>query len=128
MSKEIRQMIDKVKNFKDFLNESKSVFAGGEKTYIEGELSYVKPKELGDGIDLDKDVLSLIDKIKTNGWVVPISITKTGFIVDGEHRYKALMELGAENIPVYIGKQLGSSGRLEKVYDGLPIRIDIPNK
>jgi len=37
------------------------------------------------------------------------------------------MVLGVENIPVSVEKQLGSSGRLEKIYNGLPIRIDIPN-
>jgi hypothetical protein len=121
--KDLKQFIKTT--IREFLNESKAVFAGGEKTYNIGELTYVKPKELGEGIKLDQDVLNLIDKIKTNGWVVPISITENGFIVDGEHRYKALMELGIEDIPVYVGKQLGSSGRLEKVYDGLPIRIDV---
>jgi len=117
MSKEIRQMIDKVKNFKQFINENKM--------YNEGELTFVKPYELGKPIELDSDVLTLIDEIKTNKWVVPISITKDGRIVDGQHRYSALIELGVNKIPVYIGKQLGSSGRLEKVYDGLPIPIEI---
>lgn len=121
----MREQINKVKNFGQFLNENKSVFAGGDKVYVEDELTYVKPKELGSGIDLDDDVLSLMEKIKKNKWVVPISITKNGFIVDGEHRYKALMELGVDRIPVYVGKQLYSSGRLEHTYNGLPIPIEI---
>ena len=117
MSKDIRQMIDKVKNFNQFINENK--------TYNEDELTFVKPYELGEPIEIDDDVLKLIDKIKTNKYVVPISITKDGFIIDGQHRYSALIELGINKIPVYVGKQLGSSGRLERVYDGLPISIDI---
>lgn len=112
---------------RECLNEEKSLFFGGEETYIENELTYVKPKELGSGINLNKNVLNLMNQIKTNGWVMPISITQDGFIVDGEHRYKALMELGVQNIPVYVGKQLGSSGRLENTYNGLPIYVDIPN-
>jgi hypothetical protein len=94
------------------------------KKYYEGELTFVKPLELGKGIKIDHNVLSLINKIKENNWVVPISITSDGFIVDGEHRYKALMELGVDKIPVYVGKQLGSSGRLEQTYQGLPIKIN----
>lgn len=94
------------------------------KKYYEGELTFVKPLELGKGIKIDHNVLSLINKIKENNWVVPISITSDGFIVDGEHRYKALMELGVDKIPVYTGKQLGSSGRLEQTYSGLPIKIN----
>jgi hypothetical protein len=93
------------------------------KRYIEGKLIYVKPLELGLGIKINHNVLSLINKIKENGWVVPISITSDGFIVDGEHRYKALMELGVDKIPAYVGKQMGSSGRLEQTYQGLPIGI-----
>jgi ParB-like chromosome segregation protein Spo0J len=83
----------------------------------------VKPFDLGKGIKTDNNVIDLINKIKENGWVVPISITSDGFIVDGEHRYKALMELGVDKIPAYVGKQLGSSGRLEQTYQGLPIDI-----
>ena len=94
------------------------------KKYREGKLTYVKPLELGRGIKIDNNVLSLINKIKENGWVVPISITSVGFIVDGEHRYKALMELNVDKIPAYVGKQLGSSGRLEQTYQGLPIKIN----
>jgi len=100
----------------NILNESKK--------YHKDKLTYVKPLELGKGIKTDHNVLSLINKIKENGWVVPISITSDGFIVDGEHRYKALMELGVDKIPVYTGKQLGSSGRLEQTYSGLPIKIN----
>jgi len=44
-----------------------------------------------------------------------------------EHRYKALMDLGVIDIPVYVGEQWGASGRLKKPYPGIAISVHIPD-
>lgn len=97
----------------------------GANRYPVGKLIHVKPGELGDvQLRPGKDVEDLKSQMTENGWVVPISITADGFIVDGAHRYLALTELGFTEIPAYVGEQMGGAGRLKNVYPGLPIRLN----
>ena len=56
---------------------------------------------------------------------MPIEISHDGYIVDGEHRYAAMMELGIKKIPAWVGMQSGSSGRLKRPYSGLMIDIEL---
>jgi len=56
---------------------------------------------------------------------MPIEIAHDGFIVDGEHRYKVLCDLGVQEIPTFVGTQLGASGRLQRSYAGLRLPIEI---
>ena len=86
-------------------------------------LTTVKSGDLGPGIESDESVEEIKNEIFETQKVMPISITKDGFIVDGEHTYKALMDLGVKDIPVYVGEQEGVSGRLKKPYPGLAIDI-----
>lgn len=100
----------------DSLNESRQYKPG---------LTTVKPGELGKvTLRPGTDVEDLKAEILKSGWLVPISITDDGFIVDGVHRYLAMTELGFQEIPVYVGKQMGAAGRLESPYSGLPIQLD----
>jgi hypothetical protein len=92
---------------------------------ITDEVTSVKPGELGKGIETNKAVEEYKQKIMSTGKVMPVEIDEKGFIVDGEHRYKALIELGAEEIPVYVGKQSGASGRLQSAYRGLPVDVKV---
>lgn len=71
------------------------------------------------GITFDK----LANEIKTSGKIKPLSVTTEGDIVDGFHRLNALKKLGVENVPVFVGKQLGASGRLENEYQGLNLDV-----
>lgn len=92
----------------------------------EGQLTTVRPGQLGKGIATNEAVQKIKAEIAETGKVMPVEIEPNGNIVDGEHRYKALMELGVQDIPVYVGKQLGSSGRLEHPYDGIRVNVKVP--
>lgn len=89
-------------------------------------LTTVKSGDLGTGIKSNKAVEEYKKAILETKKVMPISISKDGFIVDGEHRYKALMELGVTDIPVFVGEQLGSSGKLKEGYSGISVDINLP--
>ena len=89
-------------------------------------LTTAKRGELGKPIKTNANVEALKKEILISKQIKPIEITKDGFIVDGEHRYKVLMDLGVEDIPVFVGKQAGSAGRLERAYSGLMKEITIP--
>ena len=91
-------------------------------------LTSVKSGALGRGIESNEAVEAIKKEILETHKVTTISVTKDGFIVDGEHRYKALIELGVEDIPVYVGEQMGASGRLKEPYPGLQVDISVPTK
>lgn len=93
-----------------------------------GKVVWVNPEVLGKPVAVDANVEVLKQQILQSGKIVPLAVTPEGFIVDGEHRYSALVELGAEKIPVWVGKQLGASGRLEKDYPGIMLDIEVINK
>ena len=90
-------------------------------------LTTIKAGELGPGIKSNLGVEKHKQKILSTRKVMPLEITENGFIVDGEHRYKALMDLGVIDIPVYVGEQWGASGRLKKPYPGIAISVHIPD-
>lgn len=62
---------------------------------------------------VEERVAKLADDIRKSGSITPLSVTDDGFVVDGFHRLEALKKLGVSEVPVYVGKQSGSSGRLE---------------
>lgn len=92
----------------------------------------VSPDTFGPGIDVSKwpHAAEAVEKIKneiiSTGKVKPIEATRDGFIVDGEHRYRALRDLGAIEIPVFLGEQDGATGRLVEPYRGLSVPVHIP--
>lgn len=64
-------------------------------------------------------VAKLANDIKTSGKITPIAATEDGFVVDGYHRVEALKKLGVDNVPVHVGEQMGSAGRLKNSYQGM---------
>jgi hypothetical protein len=97
----------------------------GSKPYLDGLIT-VRPGELGPGIRPNAKTARLKREISETAKVMPIEITHDGFIVDGEHRYRVLCDLGVQEIPAFVGTQLGASGRLERPYRGLMLAIEIP--
>lgn len=102
--------------------------ASSEPSVREGRhrVTSVKAGSLGKGIESNLAVEKAKAEIVKTGKVKPIEIDGD-FIVDGEHRYKALLDLGVTDIPVYASKQFGSSGRLEKPYPGLSVDVTLPS-
>lgn len=48
------------------------------------------------------DVSRIVESIKANGFFAPLVVQKqTGYILVGNHRYKAACELGFKTVPVY---------------------------
>ena len=43
----------------------------------------------------------LADKIKANGWLEPIVVDGSGNIIEGQHRFRALQQLGVPDAPVH---------------------------
>jgi GNAT superfamily N-acetyltransferase len=87
---------------------------------------YVNAGDLGPGVDVNAGVREHMRRIRETGEVMPIEVDHAGTIVDGEHRYRAMMELGVSKIPVYVGEQEGASGRLKKPYAGLAVNVKTP--
>lgn len=50
----------------------------------------------------DEDVTELISLIRASGWVKPLVLTPTGTIISGHRRWKAVLALGWENVPVEV--------------------------
>jgi ParB-like chromosome segregation protein Spo0J len=50
----------------------------------------------------DENVSSLIDLIQASGWVKPLVVTPTGTIISGHRRWKAVLALEWESIPVEV--------------------------
>jgi len=50
----------------------------------------------------EEDVTSLIELIRTSGWVRPLAVTPTGTIISGHRRCKAVLALGWESVPVEV--------------------------
>ena len=98
---------------------------------ITGKIQWVTPGSLGPGIKMKpgsrqhKGILKHMDEIRTRRKVMPLEVASNGAIVDGEHRYKAMLELGVRRIPIYVGEQMGASGRLVKPYRGISVEVDL---
>jgi len=58
-------------------------------------------REIFDPVEGD-DFEALVESIRTNGIINPISITATGLIIAGEQRYRAARTLGLETVPVIV--------------------------
>ena len=50
----------------------------------------------------DEEVSDLVSLIEQSGWVKPLVVTLEGRIISGHRRYKALQQLGWEEVPVEI--------------------------
>ena len=50
----------------------------------------------------DEDVTELIELIRMSGWVKPLVVTRTGTIISGHQRCKAVLELGWESVQVEV--------------------------
>ncbi len=50
----------------------------------------------------DEDATELIELIRMSGWVKPLVVTRTGTIISGHQRCKAVLELGWESIQVEV--------------------------
>lgn len=104
-------------------------------------LSQANPKELNSHprnsaiYGAHEDVTELISLIKDSGWVKPLVVTNKGTIVSGHRRWKAVLALGRERVPVEVGEfsdeltelealLLENASRIktleQKVQEGLP--------
>jgi len=61
----------------------------------------------------DEDVSSLVETIQASGWVKPIVVTPTGTIISGHRRWKAVLTLKWESVPVEAREFLDELGELE---------------
>jgi len=66
-----------------------------------------------------------MEEIKSTSQVMPIEVTRDGFIVDGNHRYRAMQELGIQTIPVFVGEQWDAVGRLKRPYRGISVDVEV---
>lgn len=123
MSKEIRQMIDKVKNFKQLINESTNVDSVYVTTHIfdilsdeqkedwsfddyhkaiknfgdSWKLEKINPKYLKFNEDFDKERIQYyLNLLKKDTELSPIVIDNKNEIIDGNHRAKASLIYGKD--------------------------------
>jgi hypothetical protein len=122
MSEDIRKMIDKVKSFKQFVNESVDYqYTTTDKLvkyqkYLlhEGlwripydkmsDLIYIRDiekirKNYGEYPEEEK-ILDVINKLKNNTPLEPIVLDDDYMIIDGHHRFEAAKELNIKELPV----------------------------
>jgi hypothetical protein len=122
MSEDIRKMIDKVKNFKRFVNENVDYqYTTTDKLvkyqkYLlhEGlwripydkmsDLIYIRDiekirKNYGEYPEEEK-ILDVINKLKNNTPLEPIVLNSDYIIFDGHHRFEAAKELHIKELPV----------------------------
>jgi hypothetical protein len=122
MSEDIRKMIDKVKNFKQFVNENINYqysttdkLVKYQKYLLHEGLWRIPYDKLSDLIyirDIEKirknygeypeeeKILDVIDKLKNNIPLEPIVLDSNYVIVDGHHRFEAAKELHIKELPV----------------------------
>lgn len=71
---------------------------GLEMAYI--DVDHLKPHPLNANAT---DTAPIVESIHMNGFIDPVLVqTRTGFIIDGWHRYAAALELGAEHVPAIL--------------------------
>lgn len=86
----------------------------------------VKKWELWAWIKDNDNIKNLEKSIQKTKEVLPIEVDKEGFIVDWEHRYKALLNLWVTDIPIFVWKQMWVSWRLEKPYQWVRVKVSLP--
>lgn len=114
MSEDIRKMIDKVKNFKQFINENNEIaqYINIDDIKTEKELISVDTKNVNDIIStsrsgkmpLDKlRVMTMVDKLNGGGTLPPVKINDDNMLIDGHHRYMAYKLANINEIPFVRG-------------------------
>lgn len=66
----------------------------------------------------EKEFQKLVDDIKTNGFIGAIIVRKNGNeyeIIDGEHRWRALKELGEKQIPCIIKQEKDDKAKINSI-------------
>ena len=122
MSEDIRKMIDKIKNFKQIVNEGVDYQYNTTDKLVKhqkyllhegfwgipynkmSDLIYIKDvekirKNYGEYPEEEK-ILDVIDKLKKNIPLEPIVLDSNYMIVDGHHRFEAAKELQIKELPV----------------------------
>lgn len=79
------------------LNKLSESGGAGKISYKEVDVNKIKSSPTS-SIDTE-EYKELAEDIKTNG-IVPVLIDKSGQIIDGNHRYNILKQIGVKNIPV----------------------------
>lgn len=59
-------------------------------------LSSLKGAHFGAG-----KVAPLADEIRANGWIEPLVVDRAGNVIEGQHRLRALQQLGVQDVPVH---------------------------
>lgn len=114
MSEDIRKMIDKVKNFKQFINENNETtqYINVDDIKTEKEMIPVDTKNVNDIIStsrsgkmpLDKlRVMTMVDKLNSGGTLPPVKIDNDNMLIDGHHRYMAYKLANINKIPFVRG-------------------------
>jgi hypothetical protein len=62
-------------------------------------------------------VAPLADEIKQSGWLEPLVVDKAGNIIEGQHRLRALQQLGVDQVPVHRLRELMESDKFYAVKD-----------
>lgn len=81
--------------------------------------SQVNPKELkphpknSSIYGEDEDVTELIEAIRNSGWIKALVVTKDGTIISGHRRWKALLALGWQSVPVEVREFRDEAAELE---------------
>lgn len=60
----------------------------------------IRPNDWNPNIMSDRMYRTLLANIERVGFIEPIIVTRDGVIVNGEHRYRALKDLGVKRVPV----------------------------
>ncbi len=110
MCKEMREQINKVKNFKQFINEHNDTtqYINVDDIKTEKEMIPVDTKNVNDIIStsrigkmpLDKlRVMTMVDKLNNGGTLPPVKINDDNMLIDGHHRYMAYKLANINEIP-----------------------------
>jgi len=57
----------------------------------------------------------LAEELRSSGWLEPLVVDKAGNLIEGQHRYRALQELGVENVPVHRLRELLPEGQVRSI-------------
>lgn len=131
MSEDIRKMINKVKNFNQFINENKYL----DPTYRKNMNIFDVPVDFmwqyrefdrcgDDNLYGDEYIEKLTTDIKENGIKIPIKLLidgNKGLIIEGNHRLCIAIKLGLKTISVQVDS--GTLGSINK-HRAKPINYD----
>ena len=101
----------------------------GDATYstpyvVERKVSSVPISDLVGSAHTPEKVAPLAEAIRNNRWIEPLVIDREGNVIEGQHRLRALQQLGFSKVPVHRIRELiphDAATRIEKAAQGAGI-------